>query len=322
MNRRDALGSLFALGAMTRPLTGYAQQPGKVRRIFLFTTSPQTKRWFAAGMRDLGWIEGRNISLQMREAQELDEEALRSELRDRNQPVDVLVMGGALRIRAAMRVTKSVPIVGIDLESDPVAGGFVKSLARPGTNVTGVWMDLPELVGKQLQLLQEAVPRLSRVAVLQDDRFAGPQFSHAEAAARSVNVSLFSETIHGAAEIDRAFERLLVQRPHALLVFSSPTVFSSLARIAELARSRSLPSICLFSTYADAAGLLSYGPQFPSMYRQLASYVHRILNGAKAGDLPIERPSTFELAINMKTANTIGLKMPQSLLLRADRVIE
>ena len=320
MNRRDALCSLLALYAAARPLTGYAQQPGKVRRILLYATTPQPKAWFIAGMRDLGWIEGQNISVQLRS--EIDEQALRSELRDRNQPVDVLVLGGAVRIQAALRVTNTVPIVGIDLESDPVAAGFAKSLAQPGANVSGVWMDLPELAGKQLQLLREAVPDLGRVAVLWDDRFGGPQFSHVEAAARAVKVSLFSEAIHGSAEIGSAFERLLAQRPHALLVLTSPTVFGSLARIAELARERSLPSMCLFSTYGDVAGLLSYGPDFLSMYRQLASYVHRILTGAKVGDLPINRPTKFELAINLKTANAIGLKVPRSLLLRADRVIE
>ena len=307
---------------MTRPLTGYAQQPAKIRRIFLYTTSPRTREWFTAGMRDLGWIDGRNISVEAREGQEIDEEALRLELRDRNPPVEVLVLGGALRIRAAMKVTKTVPIVGIDLESDPVASGFIKSLARPGANVSGVWMDLPELAGKQLQLLREAMPRVGRVALLWDDRFGGPQLSYAQAAAQASNLTLFSAAIHDAAEVDNAIERLFAQRPDALLVLTSPTVFTSLARIAEVARERRLPSICLFSTYADVAGLLSYGPQFPSMYRQLASYVHRILKGAKVGDLPIERPSTFELAINLKTANAIGLKIPQSLLLRANRLIE
>jgi putative ABC transport system substrate-binding protein len=322
MNRRDMLRSLLALGAAVGPFAGFAQEPGKARRILLFTTSPQTRDWFSAGMRDLGWIEGRNIATKWSTGQQIDEAALRSELLDRNQPVDVLVMGGALRIRAAMNVTRTVPIVGIDLESDPVASGFAKSLARPGANVSGVWMDLPELVGKHLQLLREAVPRLGRVAVFWDDRFLGPQFATVEAAARTSNIALSSVAVHKEAEFSGAMERLLARQPQALLVLSSPTIFASLPRVAELARDHRLPSICLFSNYADAGGLLSYGPDFSSMYRQLASYVHRIFKGAKVSDLPIERPTKFELAINLKTAKALGLTVPQAVLARVDRFVE
>lgn len=323
MNRRNALRSLLALGAAAGPISGFAQEPGKVRRLVLFTTSPLAKGWFAAGMRDLGWIEGRNLATITWEAgHQIDEAALRSTLLDRSQPVDVLVIGGALRIRAAMNVTRTVPIVGIDLESDPVASGFAKSLARPGGNASGVWMDMPELVGKHLQLLREAVPRLDRVAVFWDDRFLGPQFAAVEAAARTSNIALSWVAVHKEAEFSGAMEQLLVRQPQALLVLSSPTVFASLPRVAELARDHRLPSICLFSNYADAGGLLSYGPDFSSMYRQLASYVHRIFKGAKVSDLPIERPTKFELAINLKTAKALELTVPRAVLTRADRVIE
>ena len=323
MNRRDTVIALLAIGATAGPFAAFAQQqPGKARRILLYTTSAQARDWFVGGMRDLGWIEGRNITVKVNAAQEVDEAALRSALLDRNQPVDVVVMAAALRIRAAMNVTETVPIVGIDLESDPVAGGFVKSLARPGANVSGVWMDLPELTGKHLQLLREAVSPLRRVGVVWDDRFAGPHFAHAETAARALNMTLSSVAIHGAADIAGAMERMLAQRPQALLVLSSPTVFVSLPRIAELARDHRLPSVCLFSTYADAGGFLSYGPDFSSMYRQLAGYVDRILKGARVGDLPIERPTRFELVINLKTAKALGLTIPQSVRQRADRVIE
>lgn len=322
MNRRDSVKALLALGAAAGPFAGFAQQPGKVRRILAYVGSAQLRDWFVAGMHDLGWIEGRNIDVNVRVAQEVDEAALRLELLDLNQPVDAIVMGGALRIRAAMNVTGTVPIICIDLESDPVAGGFVKSLARPGANVSGVWMDLPELAGKHLQLLREAVPRLGRVGVVWDDRFAGPQFAHAETAARASNMTLSSVAIHGAAEVANAVERLLAQRAQALLVLSSPTIFVSLPRIAELAREHRLPSVCLFSTYADVGGLLSYGPDFSSMYRQLAGYVDRILKGARVGDIPIERPTKFELVINLKTAKALGLTIPQSVLQRADRVID
>lgn len=322
MNRRESVITLLALGAAAGPFAGFAQQPGKARRILQYTGTAQTRDWFLAGMRDLGWIEGRNVTVKSSVAQEVDEAALRSELLDRNQPVDAVVMAGPLRIRAAMNVTGTVPIIGIDLESDPVAGGFVKSFARPGGNVSGVWLDLPELAGKHLQLLREAVPRLSRVGVLWDDRFAGPQFVHAETAARASNMTLSSVAIHGADEIANALERLLAQRAQALLVLSSPTIFVSLPRIAEFARDHRLPSVCLFSAYADVGGLLSYGPDFSSMYRQLAGYVDRILKGARVGDIPIERPTKFALVINLKTAKAVGLQIPMSVLQRADRVIE
>jgi putative tryptophan/tyrosine transport system substrate-binding protein len=322
MKRRDAVFAIVALGAAAGPFAGFAQQPGKARRILQYTGTAQTRDWFLAGMRDLGWIEGRNVTVKVSVAPEVDEAALRSELLDRNQPVDAVVMAGALRIRAAMNATATVPIIGIDLESDPVAAGFVKSLARPGANVSGVWMDLPELAGKHLQLLREAVPHLARVGALWDDRFAGPQFAHAETAARASNMTLSPVTIHGAAEIANALERLLAERAQALLVLSSPTIFVSLPRVAELARDHHLPSVCLFSTYADVGGLLSYGPDFSSMYRLLASYVDRILKGARIGDLPIERPTKFELVINLKTAKALGLQIPPSVLQRADRVIE
>ena len=322
MNRRETLRSFLALGATAGPFAGFAQQPGRMRQVVLFAGSAQGKEWFVGGLRDLGWVEGKNIALQARTI-EVDEEAMRAELRKLlERPVDVLVMASAPRIRAAMSVTSTIPIVGLDLESDPVASGFVNSLARPGGNVSGVWMDFPELAGKQLQLLGEAVPRLSRVGVAWDDRFSGPQLQHAQAAARASGVTLLPVVVHEPAEISGAYEQLLTQRAQALLVLTAPTIFRSLPRIADLAREHRLPSICLFSTYADAGGLLSYGPDFPSMWRQVAGYVNRIFKGAKVSDLPVERPSKFELAINLGTAKVLGIGIPQSFLLRADRVIE
>jgi putative ABC transport system substrate-binding protein len=322
MNRRDAILNLLAFGATTGPFTVFAQQSGKPRRIIVYAATPQARLWFLGGLRQLGWFDGQNISLVLASTQEIDENALRFALLDQDNPVALLVMGGARRIQAALNVTKTVPIVAIDLESDPVASGFVKNLARPGTNVTGVWMDMPELVGKHFQLMREVIPKLRRLGILWDDRFVGPQVEHVKTAAQALKLTLSSVAIHGAGDVAGAMERTLSQRPEALLVLSSPTIFASLQQIAELARDNRLPSICLFSNYADVGGFLSYGPDFASMYRQTADYANRILNGAKVGDLPIERPTKFELAFNLKTANAIGITIPPSLRLRADRVIE
>ncbi len=319
--RRNALTALLALG-IAAPVGLRAQPSSTPRRIIVFTASTAARDWFLAGMRDRGWKDGVNIECSVRQVPEIDEAALRSELQDRTRRVDAIVAAGALRIRAAMNATRSIPIIGIDLESDPVARGFVKSLARPKGNVSGVWMDLPELSGKHLQLLNETMPQLERVGVLWDDRFTGPQLAHTEAAARASRTSLFTVAMHGPADLPSAFDRIVMQRSQALLVFSSPTVFVSLSRIAEAARDLRLPSVCLFSNYAEVGGLLSYGPNFALMYRQLAGYVDRVLLGSDVGDLPIERPTQFDLVINLKTAKALRLPVGPSMLSRANRVIE
>jgi putative ABC transport system substrate-binding protein len=276
-----------------------------------------------AGLRDRGWIEGQNIVIDWRPSGASEGTVFQTELQEVvGRPVEVLLIGNPHRIRAAMNVTKTIPIVGIDLESDPVASGFVKSLARPGANVSGIWMDLPELAGKQLQFLREIVPTLRRVGVVWDDRIGGPQFSQAQAAARVSHIRLHAVTLHHSAEADDAVKRLLVERPQAILLLTAPAIFQALPRIAELVRQRRLPSICPFSTYPASGGLIAYGPDFLALWRQTASYVDRILKGAKIGDLPVERPSKFVLIINLKTAKALGLTIPPSLLLRADQVIE
>jgi putative ABC transport system substrate-binding protein len=298
-----------------------AQTSGRVQRIFLHIASRQGRDWLSAGLRELGWIEGQNVVLQWHSAEA--DETLRAEIQEVIQrPVDILVLPGALRIRAAMSVTETVPIVTIDLESDPVASGFVKSLARPGRNVSGIWMDLPELAGKQVELIREVMPSLTRLGVLWDDRFGKPQFAETEAAARVSKIGLASVTVRNAADADDAVRRVFGERAQPMLVLTSPPIFNAQARIAELARKHKLPSISPFSTYPAAGGLMAYGPDFPAIWRQAASYVDRILKGAKVGDLPVERPAKFTLVINLKTARALGVTIPPSLLQRADQVIE
>jgi len=316
------IGRRQVLTALTTALLGVPRHvwAQRVPRVVLYGTAPAWQEIVSSALRDLGWVDG-SIVVEWRNPGPGAE--LEKDLRDTvGRYVDVFIMGGPDRIRAAMKATRKIPIVGIDLESDPVATGFVHSLARPGGNVSGVWMDLPELTGKQLQYLRETVPKLSRIGVIWDERVGKAPYAEAETVARALNISLHPVPLHSSGEADDVMKRLLVERPQAILLITAPVVFSSLSRVAELARQNRLPSICPFSTYPASGGLLAYGPDFPTMWRQTASYVNRILKGAKVGDLPVERPSKFVLIINLKTAKALGLTIPPSLLLRADQVIE
>jgi len=317
LSRRDLLVGVSAALAAPRPTL--AQPAGRLPNILMHTTEASTRDPFVEGLRERGWMVGRNVTLEWHSA-EGSENQLGEILA--KTPAEVLVMGGPARIRAAMRVTTTVPIVGIDLESDPVTSGFVKTLARPGGNVSGIWMDLPEIAGKQIQFVREVLPTFTRLGVIWDDRINQLQLEAARAAARTVGISLHPAAIHVAAEIGAAMKHVVSERPQALLLMTSPVVFRVLARVGELARENRLPSISPFSGYPGAGGLMAYGPDFPSMWRQLAGYVDRVLKGAKIGDLPVERPSKFTLVVNLKTAKTLGLSLPQSLVLRADEVIQ
>ena len=317
ISRRVLLLGIAALGA---PRASSGQTPVGVARVLVYTGSMAWRDGIAGGLRDLGWIEGQNVVVEWRHREPLEDATVVEELGGLHP--DVAVLGGPLRIRRAMKVAKSIPLVGIDLESDPVASGFVKSLARPGANISGIWLDLPELAGKQLQFLQELAPALVRVGVVWDDQIGGPQFAETQSAARIINVKLVAVSLRRAAEADGTMTRLFAQSPQAVVVLTSPAIFQALPRIAELARQKHLPSISPFSTYPASGGLMAYGPSFPALWRQAAGYVDRILKGAKVGDLAIERPSRFELIINLKTAKALGLTIPHSLLLRADEIIQ
>ena len=320
MNRRTFVTGLGV--ALAAPAGAKAQQAQRTRRVGLYaTTNP--KEWFADGLRGLGWVDGQNIVIDWQNRPAADVEMARQVVADMDKrQLDVAVVGGPHMIRAAMSVTKTIPLIGIDLESDPVARGFVKSLARPGLNISGVWLDLPELAGTELQLLRDLSPAINRIAVLLDDQLGAPQLAAAQTAARSLNLALHPVSVRRVADIDDAWKQLLVDKPHAVLSLTAPVVFQSQNRIAELARLHRLPSICAFSTYAERGGLIAYGPDFPTMWRQTAVYVDRILRGAKVSELPIERPIKFALILNATIAKALGLTIPPSLLLRADQVIE
>src|SRR5262249_9894839 len=310
----------IAGGLLAAPLAAEAQQTGKVPRVLVYASDVMFRDRIVDGLRDLGWTEGRDVVVEWRRAEPPEDPALVDELGRVHG--DVVVLGGPLRLRRAMNITRSTPLVGIDLESDPVASGFVKSLAHPGLNVSGIWMDLPELAGKQLQFLREVVPKLSRLGVIRDDRVSAPQFTETQSAARAINVKVVSVSLRRAADAHEVMTRLIAERPDAVLILTSPVTFFALARIGEVARENRLPSITPFSTYPASGGLMAYGPSFPAIWKQAATYVHRVLKGTKIGDLPVERPARFELLINLKTAKALALTIPPSLLLRTDQVIE
>src|SRR5262249_43068615 len=320
MDRRAFVTGLGAVLAVPRGVK--AQQAQRVRRVGLYATT-DPKEWFADGLRELGWVDGQNIVIDWHSRPAADVERATQVAADiEKRHLDVAVVGGPHLIRAAMRATKNIPLIGIDLESDPVASGFVRSLARPGMNISGVWLDLPELAGKQLQLLRELSPAINRVAVLWDDKLGGPQLTAAQSAASSMKLMLRPVALRGISDIDDMWKQVVAARPRAVLSLTAPVVFQLQTRIAELALLHRLPSICGFSTYAERGGLAAYGPDFPAMWRQTAVYVDRILRGAKVSELPVERPTKFSLILNLKTAKALGLTIPPSLLARADQVIE
>ena len=235
--------------------------------------------------------------------------------------VDVIVVGGNPAIRAAQNATRTIPIVFVVL-TDPVTLGFVPSLARPGGNMTGLASEFEELITKDLQLLKEAVPTLSRVGLLYPSVVPAALLTAAETAARSLGLAARPLNVAGPAEFENAFKVARSERADAILVLPSPYFDAQHARLIELAARYHLPACYEFRNYVRDGGLMSYGPSIDAMFTRAASYVDRILKGANPGDLAIERPTKFELVINLKTAKALGLSIPQSLLLRADEVIQ
>ncbi len=283
---------------------------------------PANHEIFKQGLAQLGYTEGQQVAFVEKHA---DSEparlaAVAAEL-VRSKP-DVIFARGPAAVAAAVQATKVIPIVAVDLESDPVALGYAKTLARPGGHVTGVFLDLPELSAKQLQLFREIVPSLSRVALVGDSVGNAAQYRATERAAKTFKVQVQTFEGRTPTELDAALEAARRNGVGGVVVFSSPTVYGNVARIATLAREKRLPTVALFSEYAEAGGLLTYGPNLREAFRRCGAYVGKILNGAKPSDLPIERPEKFELVINARTAKALGLKIPDSLLRRADQIIE
>jgi putative ABC transport system substrate-binding protein len=238
-----------------------------------------------------------------------------------NNRVDAIVAAAPAAVQAAAGATTSIPVIAIDLESDPVASGFVRSLARPGGNVTGVFLDFPDFSAKCLQLLIETVPTLSGVGVLWDPSTGVLQLKGVEAAAQAFGISAQVFEARRAADIAEAFYALDRSRFQGLLLLSSPLIAGNPQLIADLAIRRSLPTISLFPDIARAGGLIGYGPEIQDLFRQVGGMARKVLQGAKVAELPAERPTRFQLVANLKTAKLIGIR-PSSILLRADEVIE
>ena len=323
--RLVGLAVVLTLSLTLAPLTAGAQ-PTRTPRIGVLSNanptapSPQQEA-FRRGLRELGWIEGQTVTIEYRWADgDLSRfPVLVAELVQLK--VDVIVLSGPPAVRAAQRATYTIPIVFV-LLSDPAVGGYVASLARPGGNMTGLASQYEELITKQLQLLQEALPKVSRVAILHQRESSTAILSAAETAARSLALTARTLKVSEVNEFEGVFKTARSERVGAIHVLPSPIFNAHRKRLIELAARYRLPAVYEFRNYVEDGGLMSYGPSIVEMFRGMASYVDRILKGAKPGDLPIERPTTFELAINLKTAKALGLTIPPSLLGRADQIIE
>lgn len=319
---------LFLLSASLG--TAAAQPAGKVPRIGYLSPSshsdPSIQRRleaFRQGLRDLGYVEGQNIAIESRWTEGKDDRlpVLAADLV--RSKVDVIVASGGAATRAVQLTTRTIPIV-MSTVNDPVGSGLVASLARPGGNVTGLTIMSPDLAGKQLQLLKEVLPKVSRVALLRNpDNPAGTaMLREAEAAAQALGVRLQMLEAHNPPEIDSAFAAMTRERAGALLILPDALFLTQRSQIAELAAKSRLPSIRQSSAFPEAGGLMSYGANYLDLERRAATFVDKILKGAKPADLPVAQPTEFELVINMRTAKAIGLTIPPALLQRADQIID
>ena len=326
--RLIGLAVVFVLNLTLAPLALEAQQTAKIARIGYLAidqaASPHLREAFLQELRDLGYVEGRNLVIEYRSAEGKSEQlpALAAELVALK--VDVIVAPSTAAALAAKQATRTLPIVSVAI---PVTSGLVTSLARPGGNVTGLSFFSPELVGKCLEQLKLAVPAVSRVAALwqpggQGEPTEKEMLKAAEVAARALGVRLQFVEARGPENFDRAFSEMTRARAGALTVLPSNMFISERRRLVDLAAKNRLPAVYPWREFVDAGGLMSYGLNVADLFRRAATYVDKILKGAKPADLPVEQPTKFELVINLKTAKILGLTIPQPLQQRADQMIE
>jgi putative ABC transport system substrate-binding protein len=322
---------VLAIAILVMPFAAAdAQWAASFPRIgFLAPSSPSDLRvqrflqTFRQGLRELGYVEGQNITIEFRWAEGQYDRlpALAAELV--RLKVNVIVAGGPPAIQAAKQATETIPIV-MGAVADPVAAGFVDSLARPGGNVTGISNMVAEVVGKQLELLKEVRPKVARVALLGNP--ANPNYTplvqHAQGAARTLGVQLHILDVREPRAIDGAFAAITTERADAVVVLADTILLDHRKQIADAAVRRHLPTVFAVGEFVEAGGLLAYGPSLSDGFRRAAIYVDKILKGAKPTDLPIEQPTTFELIVNLRTAKALGLTIPYTVLQRADRVIQ
>ena len=321
---------VLAIGILAAPLAADAQQAGRVFRIGYLgnapPTTPETSRVLGAfrqGLRDLGYVEGQNLAIEWRFVEGRLERFPDFAAELVRFKIDLIVTATSPGIRAAKEATSTIPIV-MAVAGDPVGDGFVASLARPGGNITGLTSLSTELGAKQLELLKQAVPKVSRVAVLSNpaNQLRAPQLQVAEMAARSLGVQLHILEARGPNEFESAFASMTRKRAGALLVLTDPLFFLHRTRIADLAAKSRLPAVYALREHVEAGGLMAYGASLSDLFRRAATYLDKILKGAKPSDLPVEQATKFELVVNLKTARALGLTIPQLILIRADEVIQ
>ena len=323
MRRRDAV---FGLGAAAAsPLAARAQPAAKLPTIGLLSPNSAAvagpwAKVFVDRLRELGWVEGTSVAIAYRWGEGRTEGAVERIAELIRMPVDIIVTHGPSNIAAAQQATSKIPIV-FPVATDPVGSGFVASLARPGGNMTGLSIQSADLGGKRLELLREILPGLRRLAVLGDPSAAALEIREVLLAADALGVEIVSAEIEQAADIGPAFASVK-DRADALYVCATPLVNTNRAEINALALAARLPTMHGFREAVEAGALISYGANFPDLFRRTADYVDKILRGAKPGDIPVEQPTKFDLVVNLKTAQALGLAIPPALLARADEVIE
>jgi putative ABC transport system substrate-binding protein len=324
---------LVAIGLLAAPNVAPAQPPAKVYRIGVLGTSAMNATWrtlpiyqaFLEGLRHLGYVEGQNLVIEFRFAEgkvdrlpdlAVELVALRPEV--------ILVATCGAPLDATRRATNTIPIVVAACTGDMVAAGIVASLARPGGNITGIQKLNPQLSAKRLELLKEVVPKATRVAVLWDPGYSdfAVDWSTMRAAAQALRVTLQSVEARGQPEFESAFSTMAAEHAEAIITFADSMTYVHAQRVADLTARNGLPAIYAFREITEFGGLMSYGSYLPDLYRHATVFIDKILKGAKPADLPVELPTNFELVINLKTAKALGITIPQSILLRADKVIE
>jgi putative tryptophan/tyrosine transport system substrate-binding protein len=321
MKRREFITLVGS--AATWPLVARATQMPVIGFLSpLPSGEPPTFAAFRRGLAEEGYVEGDNLAIEKRFTNfrpELMNEAAGDLVR---LEVSVIFAGYPESLVGARNATSSIPTVTVDLESDPIAMGYIKSLARPGGNLTGMFLDLPELSGKQVGLLKEMVPGLSRIAIFGVPGLNVAQFAAAAAAVRAVGVEAEIIEVQVPDDWGRALEAAKTRQVEAGILLSSPLVFITSKQIGELALAHRVPLISLFGEFPKAGGFMAYGPNLNLMWQRAGVYVGKLLHGAEPNDLPIQRPEKFDLVINLKTAEALGLSVPPTLLARADEVIE
>ena len=324
---KTALASILFAGAMLAvAVTVEAQQPKKIPRIGYLSTGSRSSavdEAFQQGLRDFGYIEGQNITIEYRSTEGMAERLPNLATELVQLKVDIIVVGGSPATQAPKNATKTIPIVMTNV-TDPVGIGLVASLAHPGGNVTGLSNVGSDLGGKQLELLKEAFPKISRVAVLSDSAIPGNALwlREMKVAAEAFRITLQPVDVHRPDDFERAFSAIKKEHASALSVLRNGVNNNYRARIVDFAAKSRLPAMYPDREFVEMGGLMSYGPNFVDLFRRAATYVDKILKGAKPADLPVEQPTKFEFIVNLKAAKQIGLKIPPNVLARADKVIK